>query len=99
MGLKWITLPVIQSLIASGIYEYLKDECLLPSDSLSLTFDNSVKEALCRAVKKYKAIDRDDAEIFADSEFSYYFRVLKDDLLNLEPINRKIYIYQNLYLN
>ncbi len=97
MGLKWITLPVIQSLIASGIYEYLKDECLLPSDSLSLTFDNSVKEALCRAVKKYKAIDRDDAEIFADSEFSYYFRVLKDDLLNLEPINRKKYIDQNLY--
>jgi tetratricopeptide (TPR) repeat protein len=96
-SLKLFALPIIQNVIASGIYEYLKTECLLPSDTLSLTFDNSVKEALCRAVKKSKKIDRDDAEIFADSEFRFYFKVLKDDLINLEPIDRKTYINQNLY--
>ena len=96
-SLKLFALPIIQNVIASGIYEYLKTECLLPSDTLSLTFDNSVKEALCRAVKKNKKIDRNDAEIFTDSEFRFYFRVLKDDLINLEPIDRKTYINHNLY--
>ena len=42
-------LPVLQSVIASGIYEYLKDECLLKTDKLSISFDDSITEALCRA--------------------------------------------------
>lgn len=96
-GLILYGLPVLQSIIAAGIYDYLKAECILPSDTLSLSFDDSVKEALCRAIKRYKKVDTDQAEKQSQEEIRYYLKVLKDDIVNLEPVERKTYIEKNLY--
>lgn len=96
-GFKLYGLPIIQSVIASGIFEYLKDECILPSDKLTLSFDESVQEALCRAIKLYKNVDSEAAEKDSKQEIRYYLKVLKDELINLEPVERKTYIEKNLY--
>ena len=90
-------LPVLQGVIASGIYEYLKEECTLLHDKLSLSFDESVTEALCRAIKRYKDIDSDKAEALSHDKIRFYLRVLKDDIIGLEPVDRKKYINNNLY--
>ena len=94
---KLLILPVLQSVIASGIYEYLKEECLMPNDKLSLSFEKCVTEALCRAIQRYKNFDKDKADALSHDEIKYYLRVLKDELVNLEPVDRKTYIDKNLY--
>lgn len=91
-------LPILQSMIATAISnEALK---FLDSDdgSDNDAFRKVMREAFVDAVKNVKGrIDDNTQKNYATNEFRYYLKVLIDDLVKLEPVDKKKYIEQDLY--
>ena len=91
-------LPVLQSLVATGIGQVALADLYSDDGSENDAFRKIMREAFTDAVKK----GRKDANETSQSntitnEFKYYQKVLIDELINLEPADRKKYIEQKLY--
>ena len=91
-------LPVLKSLVATGIGQVALADLYSDDGSENDAFRKIMREAFADAIKEV----RKDANETSQSntitnEFKYYQRVLIDELINLEPADRKKYIEQKLY--
>ena len=97
-GFKLVILPVLQSIVASLFYDVAKNGIFAKEVDVSLSFDESLKDAFCRAVVKVR--NDDDCNLktkYTQDEFKYYQKVIKDELIGLEPTERNIYVEKTLY--
>lgn len=91
-------LPVLQSLVATGISHVALADLYSDDGSDNDEFRKIMREAFTNAVKKVRK-DSSDAtqKKTIVNEFRFYQKVLIDDLVKLEPTDRKKYIEQTLY--
>ena len=91
-------LPVLQSLVASGISHMALKDLYSDDGSDNDAFREIMREAFTDAVKNTRKEDCDATQkIIVANEFRYYRKVLIDDLVKFEPVDRKKYIEQELY--
>lgn len=91
-------LPVLQSLVATGISQVALSDMYSDDGSDNDVFRRIMREAFTDAVKKVRK-DSNDAQQKATitNEYRYYQKVLIDELIKMEPADRKKYIEQDLY--
>lgn len=91
-------LPVLQSLVATGISQVALADLYSDDGSDNDEFRKIMREAFTNAVKKVRKESSDAAQKNTIvNEFRFYQKVLIDDLVKLEPTDRKKYIEQELY--
>ena len=92
-------LPVLQSLVATGISHIALKDLYSDDGSDNDAFRKIMREAFADAVRKVRK-DSSDAiqKNTVSNEFRYYQKVLIDDLVKFEPIDRKKFIEQDLYV-
>ena len=92
-------LPVLQSLVATGISQVAMADLYSDDGSENDAFRKIMREAFTDAVKKVRKDANDISQTNTiKNEFKYYQKVLIEELIKLEPIDRKKYIEQDLYL-
>lgn len=91
-------LPVLQSLVATGISQVALLDMYSDDGSENDDFRRIMREAFTDAVKRVRK-DSNDTQQKATiaNEFKYYQKVLIDELIKMEPTDRKKYIEQELY--
>ena len=91
-------LPILQSVLAAAAYEEIKNVMYADDGSDNDAFRKVMREAFVDAVKKVRK-DANDAQIekAEQEEFRYYQKVIIDEIVHLEPTDRKKYINQELY--
>lgn len=91
-------LPVLQSLVATGISQVALSDMYSDDGSENDDFRRIMREAFADAVKKVRK-DTNDAQqkVTITNEFRYYQKVLIDELIKMEPTDRKRYIEHELY--
>ena len=91
-------LPVLQSLVATGISQVALDDLYSDDGSDNDAFRKIMREAFADAVKKVRKDNNDAANgNTTKNEFRFYQKVLIEELINLEPADRKKYIELKLY--
>lgn len=91
-------LPILQNILASATYDKVKNIMYADDDSDNDAFRKVMREAFVSAVKKTKK-DANDVQIEKTEreEFRYYQKVIKDEIIRLEPPERKRYVNKELY--
>jgi len=92
-------LPILQNIVASAAYDKVKNIMYADDDSDNDAFRKVMREAFVDAVKKTKK-DANDVQIKKTEreEFRYYQKVIIDEIVLLEPTDKKKYINQDLYI-
>ena len=92
-------LPILQNIVASAAYDKVKNIMYADDDSDNDAFRKVMREAFVSAVKKTKK-DANDVQIEKTEreEFRYYQKVIIDEIVLLEPTDKKKYINQDLYI-
>lgn len=83
-------LPVLQSLVATGISQVALLDMYSDDGSENDDFRRIMREAFTDAVKRVRK-DSNDTQQKATiaNEFKYYQKVLIDELIKMEPTDRK----------
>ncbi len=91
-------LPILQNIVASAAYDKVKNIMYADDDSDNDAFRKVMREAFVSAIKKTKK-DANDVQIEKTEreEFRYYQKVIKDEIIRLEPPERKRYVNKELY--
>lgn len=87
---------IVQSIIASWIYDVSKG-AFGKGENLSPSFDESLQEAMCRAVDKTIKGNDSIKERYTKENLRYYKETLYEELVKLKPVERKTYINKDLY--
>ena len=92
-------LSILQSILASAAYNNVKNIMYADDGSDNDAFRKVMREAFVAAVKKTKK-DANDFQIEKTEreEFRYYQKVIIDEIVHLEPTDKKKYINQDLYI-
>ena len=91
-------LPILQSIVAAAAYDKVKNIMYADDGSDNDAFRKVMREAFVDAVKKTRK-DANDVQIEKTEreEFRYYQKVIIDEIVHLEPTDKKKYINQDLY--
>ena len=91
-------LPVLQSLVATGISEVALRNLYADDGSDNDAFRKIMREAFVDAVKRVRKDASDKMQKkYAVDEFRYYQKALIDELVKMEPVDRKTYIEKDLH--
>lgn len=91
-------LSVLKNIITTGISQAVQSDLYSDDGSDNDAFRKIMREAFVEAVKKVKKEGNDTLQNnYIQNEFRHYRKVLLDDLVKLESVERKKYIEQDLY--
>lgn len=91
-------LPILLNIIASASYDGIKNLMSEVDNSDNDLFRKEMRKAFVKAVKKVrKETNKPKLAEDEESEFKYYQKVILDDIVKLEPTEKKKYINQQLY--
>lgn len=90
-------LPIIQSIVASWTYDVMNNCLSSQNEKTSITLDDSLHQAMCRAVERVVSGNDVAKAKYSSEEIRYYKKVLYDELIKLEPADRKKYVSKEIY--
>lgn len=89
---------MLKSLVATGISQVVLKNLYADDGSDNDAFRKIMREAFSNAVKKVRKFSTDSQQQnYVTNEFRFYQRVLIDELVKMEPVDRKKYIENTLY--
>lgn len=91
--LKTFLLPVMQSIIASWLYEQGQKVFSGDKEAYTVSFDESIEDALSRAIKRTSWLSK---SLDIHSESKYYKKALLSHLAEMEPEDRLKYVNKDL---
>lgn len=96
-GFKIYILPVLQSIVASAIYESTKGAFSPNKDETYPEVSDSLKEAFIRAYTKVNGFNEAQMQRYLEMDFRIFQKLVYDDIVKLKEMERVKYVDKKLY--
>lgn len=97
VGFKAYVLPVLQSIMASIIYDISKDAFTPQEDEIYPEIPDSLRDAFKRAFAKVNGCDDAMLQKYLEMNFRHFQRLVYEDFVHQKEMDRVTYIDKKLY--